>query len=132
LLEESAASTNLAWIQVTAAANLPRGAYEISVKNTNAESGKFKLYVDDLPQAYEADLKKTPTGSPSLSHPMGEGQGEGSPHSPNPETPVLKLPVSFWGALDPAGDTDEIEFEVKTGDSVILDLAAKSLGSKAS
>jgi len=127
LLEEPAATTNQVWIQVTAAVNLPRGAYEISVKNTNAESGKLKLYVDDLPQAYETELERNPSGRgafhsvPDLSHP-----------SPKPETPLLKLPVSFWGALDPAGDTDEIEFEAKAGDSVILDLEAKSIGSKAS
>ncbi|MEY2427247.1 MAG: hypothetical protein QOJ40_132, partial [Verrucomicrobiota bacterium] len=33
--------------------------------------------------------------------------------------------------LNPAGNTDEIEFEAKSGESVILDVAAKSIGSKA-
>ena len=69
-------TTNAAWIKITAAADLSRGAYEVSVKNTNAESSRLKLYVDDLPQAYE---------------------------SPTNRTPVLKLPVSVWGTLDPMG-----------------------------
>ena len=35
------------------ATNLARAPYDVSVKNTNTESSKLKLYVDDLPQAYE-------------------------------------------------------------------------------
>jgi hypothetical protein len=103
LLDDPPATTNGAWIKISAATNLARGAYEISVKNTNSESSKLKLYVDDLPQVYETD----------------------------PKHPVLKLPVSFWGTLAAPGDADEIEFEAKAGDSVNLDLAAKSIGSKA-
>jgi len=60
----------------------------------------LKLYVDDLPQVYEADLKTWKRSSPKLA-------------TPEP----LKLPVSFWGALDPAGDTDEIEFESRAGEA---------------
>src|ERR1700722_8731287 len=52
-------TTNAAWIKITAAADLPRGAYEISVKNTNSESSRLKLYVDDLPQAYESPTNRT-------------------------------------------------------------------------
>lgn len=103
LVREEEWTTNTAWIKITAAADLPRSAYEISVKNTNAESGRVKLYVDDLPQAYE---------------------------SPTNRRPVLKLPVSFWGTLDPMGDTDEIEFEARAGQSLLFDLAGKSIGSK--
>ncbi len=96
-------TTNIAWIKITAAADLSRGAYEVSVKNTNAESSRLKLYVDDLPQAYESTTNRAP---------------------------VLKLPVSFWGTLDPMGDTDEIEFEARAGQSVLFDLAGNSIGSK--
>jgi hypothetical protein len=108
LLEAPPATTNEAWIQVIAATNLLRGPYELSVKNTNSESSKLKLYVDDLPQAFEVQTNQ-PHGAKS----------------------VLKLPVSFWGVLNPPGDSDEIEFEARAGQSLILDLAAKSLGSKA-
>src|SRR5712671_1789796 len=54
LLAEPEITTNEAWIEITAAPDLARGSYEVSVKNTNSESSKLKLYVDDLPQAYEA------------------------------------------------------------------------------
>src|SRR5215471_11281925 len=56
LMEEPPATTNEAWVRITAATNVARGAYEISVKNTNSESSKLKLYVDDLPQVYESQL----------------------------------------------------------------------------
>ena len=93
-----------AWIKLTAAATLARAPYEISVKNTNAESSKLKLYVDDLPQYYESKTNKTP---------------------------LLKLPASFWGTLDPAGDTDDVLFEAQSGETVVFDLQARNLGSKA-
>src|SRR5438874_7096761 len=76
LLETPPATTNEVWIKLTAATNLARGAYEISVKNTNSESSKLKLYVDDLPQAYDTD----------------------------PNRAVLKLPISFWGTLAQPGE----------------------------
>ena len=103
LIREQAQTTNAAWIRITPPADLPRGSYELSVKNTNGESGQLKLYVDDLPQVYKA---KT-----------------------NPAS-VLKLPVSFWGTLDPMGDVDELQFDARAGESVVFDLAGKSIGSK--
>jgi hypothetical protein len=97
-------TTNAAWVKITAAADLPRGAYEISVKNTNSESGRLKLYVDDVPQAYESKTNRAP---------------------------FVKLPASFWGVLNPAGDTDDVLFEARAGQSVVFDLAARAIGSKA-
>jgi hypothetical protein len=108
LLEEPPATTNEVWIALTAPTNLARGSYEISVKNTNAESGPLKVFVDDLPQAYESGSK-----------------------SPKGATPLLHWPVSFWGVLNPAGDSDEVEFDAQSGVSLVLEIAAKSLGSKA-
>ena len=108
VLETPAATTNEIWVEVTAATNLARGPYEISVATTNSETSKLKLYVDDVPQVSEADLKKTTAAKP-----------------------VLKLPLDFWGALEKPGETDEIEFEARAGESVIFDLAAKNIGSKA-
>ncbi len=106
LLNEPEPTTNEVWIGITAATNLARGPYEISVKNTNAESSKLTLYLDDLPQAFESDSKA-------------------------PNAPVLKLPVSFWGMLDPPGDSDDVLFEARAGESLVFDLAATSIGSKA-
>src|ERR1051325_9717808 len=54
LLDQPPATTNEVWIRITAGTNLTRGAYELSVKNTNSESSKFKIYVDDLPQIYQS------------------------------------------------------------------------------
>src|SRR5207302_10989614 len=44
LAEEPEASTNEAWLEIAAAPDLPRGAYELQVKNTNGQSGKMQLY----------------------------------------------------------------------------------------
>jgi hypothetical protein len=107
LLNNPEPTTNEVWVTITAATNLARGPYEISVKNTNAESSKLKFYVDDLPQAYEWDAK------------AASGMT------------VLKLPVSFWGVLDPPGDSDDVFFEARQGESLVFDLAATSIGSKA-
>jgi hypothetical protein len=108
LLNDPEPTTNEVWITITSATNLTRGPYEISVKNTNRESSKLKLWVDDLPQAYESDFKKAET-----------------------EVPTFKLPLSFWGVLNPAGDMDDVFFEARAGESLVFDLAAASIGSKA-
>ncbi|PYI87114.1 MAG: hypothetical protein DME26_07195, partial [Verrucomicrobia bacterium] len=100
-------SSSEARIQVTVAPDLPRGSYEFSVTNAGGESGKLKLHVDDLPQVYESETNKL-----------------SADHS-------VTLPVSVWGTLDPMGDTDEIEFHAKTGQTIVLDVAAMSVGSKA-
>ena len=85
--ENERTATN-AWVKITAAADLMRGAYEVSVKNTNSESSKLKIYVDDLPVVYESKTNRSR---------------------------VLKLPVSFWGTLNPRGDEDDILFEARAG-----------------
>lgn len=48
-----------AWLKVTAAPNLARGSYELSVKSAAGESARVKLHVDDLRQA--TDPTKTET-----------------------------------------------------------------------
>lgn len=107
ILNDPQPTTNEIWISITAATNLARGPYEVSIKNTNSESSRLKLYVDDLPQAYESNFKKTAV--PAL----------------------LKSPVSVWGVLDPPGDRDDLFFEARAGESLVFDLAALSIGSKA-
>ena len=102
------ARTNEVWIKVTAAADLARGAYELSVKNTAGESGRLKLQLDDLPQIHAARTANAPV---TLS--------------------AESLPVSFWGTLDTAGVVDQFEFPAKAGETLVFDLAADSLGSKA-
>ena len=99
---ESDESPTEAWINVKLAANPRRGGYDVSVVNAKGESAKVKLYVDDIPQAQESKTAK-----------------------------ALALPVAFWGALNPMGDLDDVQFEARSGQSLVLDLAAKSIGSKA-
>jgi hypothetical protein len=106
LLERPETGTNVAWIEVTPAADMPRGAYDLAVKSGEAESSKLKLYVDDLPQVYEPGNKEP-------------GQAA-----------VLNLPASFWGTFAP-GESDEVLFDAKAGESLMFDVAAKSIASKA-
>ena len=47
------------WVKVTAAPDLARGSYELSVKSPGGESARVKLHVDDLRQA--SDSVKTET-----------------------------------------------------------------------
>jgi hypothetical protein len=109
LLDQPAATTNEAWIEITVAADLSRDGYEIAVRNAGQESGRVKLYVDDLPHVYEAELKQSQTGKLTL-----------------------KFPGTFWGLLEQPGEADDIEFESRAGNSLVFDVAAKSIGSKAS
>jgi len=108
LLHELETATNVAWIELRVPSDMTPGPYELSVRNTNAESGKIKLFIDDLPQAYETAAA-----------------------SSRKDKPLLTLPVSYWGTLDPPGDADEVEFKATKGDSLVFDLAATSIGSKA-
>lgn len=96
-----------AWVKIKAEADTPRGAYEFSLMNEKGESAKVKLYVDDLPQIYEFSTNKMK------------------------DTFTVNVPCSFWGTLEPAGDSDQIEFEAKAGQNLVFDLAGKSIGSKA-
>jgi WD40 repeat protein len=101
---EPGAELTEASITVKAAADVPPGAYDLSVANAGGESGKVKLEVGLLPHVFESQ-----TNSPGT---------------------VLSLPVTYWGALNPAGRSDEIPFRAKAGQTVVFDLAAQSIGSK--
>ncbi|MGI8965407.1 MAG: c-type cytochrome domain-containing protein, partial [Limisphaerales bacterium] len=105
IMEEEDEKMTEAWIHVTPEKDLARGVYDLSVLNEKGESAPVKLYVDDLPQVYE-------TNKVAAVYPV-------------------KLPMTFWGALDPMGDSDEIEFAAKAGQNLVFDLAAKSIASKA-
>src|SRR5439155_1045176 len=77
-----------------------------------------------LPQAYE-----TETAAPTALSAHSKAKPPADHRASTPR--LLHLPVSFWGTLDPPGDNDEIEFDGQAGESINLDLAAKSIGSKA-
>lgn len=102
LLSDPEPKSKEVWIQLKAAADLVRGAYEISVVGLGGESGMLKIHVDSLPQIVEQTTNVTDA-----------------------------LPINLWGTLDAAGDFDVLEFEAKQGQTLVFDLTAKSLGSKA-
>ena len=102
LLSDPAPTAEEAWIQLAAAIDLARGPYDISVVGAGGESGTIKILVDSLPQVRETQTNMIET-----------------------------LPMNVWGTLDPMGDSDAVQFEAKAGQSLIFDVAAKSIGSKA-
>jgi WD40 repeat protein len=96
-------------LTVTSAPDLPRGTYELWVRNANGESRKLKLFIDDLPQIY-----LDPSASNS-----------------NRVQTLANLPVSVWGIHEKPGDWEELGFSATRGQSLVFDVAAQSLGSKA-
>ena len=104
-------SRNRAEVEVHSDAKLTRGAYEFSVTNTNGESGKLKLFVDDVPQL---QVRET--------NPL--------PRTVQQPEKLAALPASVWGTLEKPGDVDAFEFEARAAETVVLDIAAKQVGSK--
>jgi hypothetical protein len=96
------------WATITAAPALPRGAYEVWVTNRNGESGKAKLFIDDWPQVYV------------------ERHSQRTVHQK-----LDVFPVSVWSTHERAGDVDEFTFHAQGGQSLVFDVAAQTLGSKA-
>ncbi len=90
------------WIKVT----LPEasaGELEFSLAKAGTETNRVKAFIEALPQIAEH-----------------EGGVTSAP-----------LPASFWGVLSGRGDEDRFTFEAKAGETLVLDAAAKRLGSKA-
>jgi WD40 repeat protein len=100
--EESAPG---AWIEIQAAAGVPRGAYDLTVETPGGRSGAARLYIDDLPQIEER---------------LGT--------APQPQD--LPLPSTLWGTISSAGQRDVYTFAGQQGQTVVFDLAAAELGSK--
>jgi WD40 repeat protein/mono/diheme cytochrome c family protein len=110
---EPATSDTELKLRVTSAADLPRGQYEITLasagevtigKMTSKATATAKVYVDELPQVEEAAI--------------------------DPLKPAT-LPAMVWGAISTPGETDRISFDAAAGQTLVFDLASKSLGSKA-
>jgi WD40 repeat protein len=92
-------------LSVTAPASLKRGAtIEVTAANATGASKPLKLTVDDLPQLGEEEV--------------------------NDAAQPVRTPVAVWGAISIRGDTDSFSFEAKAGETLVLDLSAKSMGSK--
>jgi Tol biopolymer transport system component len=95
-------------IEVTADRDTPRGPLEASIVTPAGESGRVAIEVDDLPQVIESEPDDDPA-----------------------RATAGKLPTDFWGVIASPGDADHFAFDAKAGATVVLDLEAQRLGSKA-
>lgn len=107
LTNEAMASATEIWLDIKAAADLPRGAYTISLANEKGEGSPATVYVGHLPHEFEPETNKPGTIRP------------------------ISWPLSYWGMLNPGGDNDVLEFKAQSGQTLVFDLSAKSIGSKA-
>jgi hypothetical protein len=105
LPDDAEAAPNQVWVNVTTPNDLPRGPYELWLANPTGESGRITLHVDDVPQVYLARTNRL--------------------------FAVETLPASFWGVHAKSGEANNFEFEAKGGHTLVFDVAAKRLGSKA-
>ena len=92
------------WIKITAPDTLPRGSYELWATGPGGESGKIKVHVDDLPQVPVPQKDKT--------------------------LRLASLPADVWATHETSGDSERIEFDANTGQTLVFDAAARELGSK--
>lgn len=90
-------------VKINAGSKVPRGSYSLRGRGPNGESNPLPLIIDDLPQLQEDSRLEV--------------------------NPIQQLPVCFWGKLDQPGDTDTVEFHANTGELLVFELSAKSLGS---
>lgn len=95
-------------LKITAGADVPRGTYDVWLKNASGESAKLKIYADDLAPitTSAADFKNGPVQ-------------------------IAKLPASVWGTLTETGQHDTYRFTAKAGEELVLDLAVAQVGSVA-
>jgi mono/diheme cytochrome c family protein len=108
LAPEAGGAADAAWVVLRAAPDAAPGPAELWVWNAAGESGRVTVHVDTIPQVAERE----PNDAPS---------------TPTEAT----LPASFWGTLASRGDADHYAFEGRAGETVVLDVAARRLGSKA-
>jgi len=102
------AKAEQAEIEITPSADA-HGRDDFWLVGLAGETGRLAVHVDNLPQFGEVE----PNG--------GGSQGV-----------RVALPSDVWGTLDAVGDIDHYRFEAKAGQTVVCEVAAKSLGSKLS
>ncbi|WP_157210705.1 c-type cytochrome domain-containing protein [Verrucomicrobium spinosum] len=108
-LKASVVSVNqaetIAEIEIEAGTNVPRTQVDVSLVTAGGETAKQRLLVDYLPQL---------VGVPS-----------------DKGTRLPALPVNVWGTLRQTGQVDAWIFGARKGETVIFDLAAARIESKA-
>jgi hypothetical protein len=95
-------------VDVTPAADLPRGQFELWLVNAGGESNRQPIYVDNLPQVAEVE----PNNVSSAANPMA-------------------LESDVWGTLSTRGDVDRFAFDAKAGQNIVFEVAAAEFDSKA-
>jgi len=89
--------------EITVDAGRPPGEIEVWLAGPGGDSGRIKVYVDTIPQVLETEGGMT----------------------------TAPLPVSFWGTLLVRGDADTYTIDGSKGQRLVVDAAAKRIGSKA-
>ncbi len=95
------------WVDIVPAADTPRGKYQLSVTTAGGDSGQLPIEVDNLPQRVEAE-----------------------PNAAVAALAPVALPGCVWGTLAAIGDIDHLTFDARAGQTIVIDLEAKRLGSK--
>jgi WD40 repeat protein len=95
-------------IEVSADRSLPLGTAQLTLWNAGGESAPLTLSVEDLDQVGEAE----PNDAPSAAT-------------------LSSLPATLWGSFGAKGDPDHWAFDGRAGQTIVLDAAAKRIGSKA-
>ncbi|MDB6118936.1 MAG: translocation protein TolB [Verrucomicrobiaceae bacterium] len=91
-------------LSVVSPKELLRGGYDVSVMTAGGASAKLKLYADDVRQVMVA----------AAAAPLD-----------------LASAADCWGTLTATGQRDDIAFTAKAGQTIVLDLAARRVESKA-
>ena len=93
-----------ATLEITAAKDVPRSQVGMTLVTAAGESAQQTLFADYLPQMVAS--------------------------KPAEAARLEALPLNVWGTLMETGQQDGFRFAAKSGQTVILDLAAKRIGSK--
>ena len=93
-------------VEISPAAELTRGGYQLSIVTPGGTSAPLGVEVDDLPQLAEAEPNNRP--------------GEAAP---------VALPAGLWGVLASRGDVDHVGFDAKAGQTIVCELSARQFGS---
>ncbi|HVU89972.1 MAG TPA: c-type cytochrome domain-containing protein [Pirellulales bacterium] len=94
-------------VDIVPAADTPRGKYQLSVTTSGGDSGQLPIEVDNLPQRVEVE-----------------------PNAAVATIAPVSLPTCVWGNLAAMGDVDHVTFDARAGQTIVVDLEAKRLGSK--
>ncbi len=94
-------------IELTAAADLPRGEYKLAIVTPGGKSRAIEVQVDSVPQQAEQEPNDTLAAAQSLA-----------------------LPGAVWGTIRQLGDVDVFAVAATAGQHLVIEVAAASLRSK--